>query len=154
MPIRIRWFQGKHLGVAFILFGIAGLFQTLFIFHGQYLSGVGSTPVVTLIPIIATICIGYSAAILFEARSQRSRDNQFRKGYKNKGGKLLQSDLIFPVVLPLTIFGVIYLIAFAIAISAGTPMVSFLIAENSAAIGVLIVANLLGIRIAPNVKRY
>ncbi len=154
MPVRVRWFQGKHLGVGLIFFGIAGLFQAIFIAHGQYIAGVGSTSVVTLVPIVTTICIGYSAAIIYEAKLQRSRQDQFKKGYKKWAKKRQHSELSLPLLVPLLFFTAIYLIAFSIASLGNSALSSFLIAENSAGIGVLLICSLVENRIAPNVKHY
>ncbi len=154
MPVRVRWFQGKFLGVAFIFFGIAGLFQALFIAHGQYIAGVGSTSVVTLIPIVATLCIGYSAAMIFEAKIQRSRQDQFKKGYKKRAKKRQRNELVAPLIFPLVIFSIIYVVAFPLANLTNTALSSFLIAENSAGIGVLVISSLLENRIAPELKHF
>ncbi len=154
MPVRVRWFQGKHLGVGLIFFGIAGLFQAIFIALGQYVAGVGSTSVVTLVPIVVTFCIAYSAAIIYEAKLQRARQDQFRKGYKKRAKKGQSSELTLPLLLPLIIFAAIYFAAFAIASTASNALSSFLIAENAAAIGVLLICSFFENRIAPNVKHY
>ncbi len=154
MPVRVRWFRGKHLGVSFIFFGIMGLFQSIFIAHGQYIADVGSTYVVTLIPIVVTLCLGYSASIIYEAKLQRSRQDQFKKGYKKLAKKGQRSELLLPLLLPLVIFAAIYAIAFPIAITGNTALSSFLIAENSAGIGVLVICSLFENRIAPNLKHF
>jgi heme exporter protein D len=154
MPVRVRWFKGKHLGVAFIFFGVMGLFQSVFIAHGQYIADVGSTYVVTLIPIVVTLCLGYSASIIYEAKLQRSRQDQFKKGYKKQTKKGPRSELLLPLLLPLMLFTAIYAIAFYIAIIESTALSSFLIAENSAGIGVLVISSLLENRIAPNLKHF
>ncbi len=154
MPVRVRWFQGKHLGVGLIFFGIAGLFQAIFIAHGQYVAGVGSTSVVTLVPIVTTMCLAYSAAIIYEAKLQRARQDQFKKGYKKWKKKRQRSELALPLLVPLAFFAALYLIAFSIAILASNALSSFLIAENSAGIGVLLICTLWENRIAPNMKHY
>ncbi len=154
MPVRVRWFQGKHLGVGLVFFGIAGLFQSIFIAQGQYIAGVGSTSVVTLVPIVTTICLGYSAAIIYEAKLQRARQDQFKKVYKKRAKKRQRSELTLPLLLPLVFFAIIYFGVFAIANLANSALSSFLIAENSAGIGVLLICTLFENRIAPNVKHY
>jgi len=85
---------------------------------------------------------------------QRARKNQFQKGYKKGGSKRLRSELLFPLLVPLVLFTVIYLIVFPLANLANNAMSSFLIAENSAGIGVLVIASLIENRIAPNLKHY
>ena len=66
----------------------------------------------------------------------------------------ISEKLSLPLLLPLLFFAAIYLITFSIANLGNNALSSFLIAENSAGIGVLLICTLFESRIAPSVKHY
>ena len=154
MPIHVRWGQGKQLAIALMYFGGAGLFQAIFIAHGQYVAGVGSTYIVTLLPVVATLCLAFAAGILYEAQLQAARSGQGRRRYQKQDSLLQRHLVLLPMVLCMLCFAGLYFAVFAIAATSNTILSAFTIAENSGAIGVLVIATILEHRIAPNFNAY
>ncbi len=79
MPLKIRWSQGRYLGISLLFIGIMGLVQALIVVpFGQYAVDVGSLFVMILIPIVSTILLTYSAQILYSAYAKSTRNRIIR----------------------------------------------------------------------------
>ena len=81
MPLKIRWSEGRYLGISLLFIGVMGLVQALIVIpFGQYAVDVGSLSVLILIPIVSTILLTYSAQILYGAYAKRySKTDYSRK---------------------------------------------------------------------------
>jgi hypothetical protein len=147
MPIRFRWSSKEYLPIALMLFGVCGLFQTLFIFIAQYILGVGNYIVVILIPVGATIALFFGVVLIFESfiqvEKRRKLKNQFQKS-KQTGSKLkrfLYFPVVRPVIIVFPIFAAIFFITFGVCVTFLDNVLSFLVAENLATIISLLIAN-------------
>ncbi|HMF30400.1 MAG TPA: hypothetical protein VKK79_03240 [Candidatus Lokiarchaeia archaeon] len=154
MPLRIKWFQGKYSTILLMFFGIAGLFQAIFIAIGEFASDVGSDYAVTLIPVIVTLCIGFSSGILYEARLQQQKRVQHHRKYQKTLGVFQRNELFLPILVPLIAFAALFFPTFYLVVLGTTPLASFIIAENVGAIGTLVIASVLEKTYAPHANPY
>ncbi|MBN2156546.1 MAG: hypothetical protein JW776_10930 [Candidatus Lokiarchaeota archaeon] len=150
MPLKLNWIRGKYLGISLLFFGIMGLVQALIIIpFGQYGVNVGSLYILTLVPIVSTILLTYSAQILYESYAQAPKKRSYGDGdWKVKVRKLFQQDLVRPNVIVILSFLIGFFIFYGI-FSGMKPITAFLIAENVSATGVLVLSTLLEKRIVP-----
>lgn len=159
MPIRILWSSKEYRPIALMLLGACGIFQLLFIFIAQYFLGIGNYLVLVLIPIAVTIALFFASVIIFEAFAQVERRRTLKRQFsKSKSGlSNLKKFLMFPVVRPLLIIFIIFLIMFFssyfFSLNFWDKRVSFLIAENFSAIICFLIANLIEKNYA-KVRRY
>lgn len=147
MPIRFRWSSREYLPIAFMLFGVCGIFQTLFIFIAQYFLGVGNYIVVILIPIGATIALFFGVVLIYESfvqvEKRRRLKTQFQKS-KQSGSKLrrfLYFPIVRPVIIVFPIFTAIFFATFGVCLTFLDNVMSFLISENLATLISLLIAN-------------
>lgn len=150
MPLRIKWSQGKYLGVALLFLGVTGLLQALVVVpFAQYAVDVGSLYVVILIPIVSTVLLTYSSQILYESYAKSPKKKPFRgKAWVVKIREILQRELIRPLMIVILSFLVIFFIFYGI-FSGLASVYSFVIAENVGTIGVLLVTVAIERRIVP-----
>jgi len=147
MPIRFRWTSKEYIPIALMLFGVCGLFQAFFIFLAQYFLGVGNYIVVILIPIGATIALFFGVILIFESFVQVEKRKKLKTQYQKlrQSSSKLRTFLYFPIVRPIIIVFPIFIAAFfityGICITFLDNILSFLIAENSATLISLLVAN-------------
>jgi hypothetical protein len=159
MPIRFNWSSKEYIPIAFIFFGISGLFQALLVFISQYLLGVGNHLVVILIPIGITIALYFGDIIIFESFAQVERKkrlkSQFSKGRFNisKFRKLVSYPLTRPIAILLPVFTIIFFIVYFISVVFLNRIGSFILAENIAAVICLLIANLVEKKYA-RIQRY
>ena len=159
MPIRIRWARKEFLGLSFIIFGAVGLFQVLFIAHGQYLSDVGSIYAIVLVPIGVSLALTFSTMILYEALAQRARSARIRRSHGK--GKFAEAKTPFwktrtfySLVAVAILFSLFYIVGFAIAAEYLEAMQSFVIGENVGAIGTLVIVSVFETQYAPKIRTY
>ena len=147
MPIRFRWSSKEYLPIALMLFGVCGLFQTLFVFIAQYILGVGNYIVVILIPVGSTIALFFGVILIFESFVQVEKRNQLKTQFRKsrQAGSKFRSFLQFPIVRPIIIvfpiFTALFFIAYGICITLLDNVIAFLISENIATLVSLLVAN-------------
>jgi len=147
MPIRFRWSSKEYLPIALMLFGVCGLFQTLFVFIAQYLLGVGNYIVVILIPIGATVALFFGVILIFESfvqvEKRKKLKTQFQKSRQagSKFRSFLQFPIVRPVIIVFPIFTVLFFIAYGICITFLDNVIAFLISENIATLVSLLIAN-------------
>jgi len=147
MPIRFRWTSKEYLPIALMLFGVCGLFQTLFIFIAQYFLGVGNYIVVILIPVGATIALFFGVVIIFESfiqvEKRKKLKTQFQKSQQlsSKFRRFIYFPIVRPMIIVFPIFIAIFFATYGISIFFLDSVMSFLIAENLATIISLLVAN-------------
>jgi hypothetical protein len=158
MPIKFRWSSKEYISIAFMLFGACGLFQVFFIFVAQYLLGVGNHLVVILIPVGATVALFFGVVIIFESFAQVERKKKLKSQFsKQRQISKIQKFLYFPIVRPLIIVFPVYLILFfstyGVCYTFLNNIMSFVIAENSATIISLIIANFIEKKYA-KIQRY
>ena len=154
MPIKINWTHGKYLGTALLLFGVMGLVQALiFIPIGQYVINVGSVYVVILLPIGVTIAMMYSAQVLYESylQSKIGRRGSY-KGENRRGFAGLEPEIIKSILMAVISFTIFFFAALGIAGSDMAPINRFVISENVASIGTLIVASIVESQLNPTRK--
>ncbi len=149
MPIRIPWSQREYLGIAFMLFGMCGFIQILIIFIAQYFLSVGNYLIVILIPIGVILATFYATILIFESFAQTERRKKLKDQFRQlKRAKTLWNDfLFFPITRPLLVmlgmFIPCYIITYYVCLFFLENIVSFVVAENVAAIACLLLANLL-----------
>jgi hypothetical protein len=150
MPLKIHWSQGRYLGISLLFIGVMGLVQSLIVIpFGQYAVDVGSLYVLILIPIVSTIVLTYSAQILFAAYAKSTRRRIIRgKKWIVKVRTFMQRELIRPPFIVIITFLIVFFIFYGI-FSGFESVTAFVIAENIAAIGVLIFTTVLEKRIVP-----
>jgi hypothetical protein len=159
MPIRILWNSKEYRPFALMLLGACGIFQLLFIFIAQYFLGIGNYLVLVIIPSAVTIALFFASIIIFEAFAQVERRRTLKRAFSKSKSDLsyIKRFLMFPVVRPLLINFVIFLILFFssyfFSLNFWDRIVSFLIAENFSAIICFLIANLIEKNYA-KVKRY
>jgi hypothetical protein len=159
MPLRFRWTSKEHLPIAFMLFGVCGLFQVLFIFIAQYFLSVGNYIVIILIPIGISIVLFFGNIIIFESFAQVERKKVLKSQYYKKRANLSRFKIIlqFPIARPLIItfptFAALFFISFSISTLIVSNTISFIVAENIAALACLLIANLIEKNYA-KVQRY
>ena len=159
MPIRIRWASVEYRPIAFMLLGACGIFQVLFIFIAQYFLGIGNYLILITIPIAVTIALFFASLITFEAFAQVERRKTLKRPFSKSKGNLskLKKFLMIPIVRPLLIIFIIFLIMFFssyfFSLVFWDRIVSFLVAENFSAIICFLIANLLEKNYA-KVRRY
>jgi len=159
MPLRIRWTSKEYIGVALMLLGACGIFQTIFIFVAIFALSIGNYLVVILVPIGVTIALYYGALIAFESFAQVERRAKLRTQYKKKSQKrpLLRSILDFPISKPLLVlfvlFTVFFLITYLVTNSFMDNIISFIITEFVSTLLCLLIANYLE-RAYAKISRY
>jgi len=159
MPIRVRWRSKEYLPIAFMLMGGCGIFQLLFIFIAQYFLAIGNYLIVILIPIGATVGLYFASTIIFEAYAQVERRKHLKSQFRKSRTDLskLKRILLFPITKPLIItfalFTVLFFSSYFISIAFFDNIISFLVAENSATLFCLLIANFIEKKYA-KVKRY
>lgn len=146
MPINIRWKSKEYLCYGLMLLGGCGLFQTLFIFLAQVIFGVTNYIVLILIPIGIIVALFYGTVIIFESYAQIRRRKRLRSQFQaKKEQELYKKVLNFPVTKPILIlmvsFFLFFLMAYGISIVFTNAQLSFVIAENVAAILFLLLSN-------------
>ena len=146
MPLKIRWGSKEYRGIWFMLLGVCGLFQVLYIFIAQYLLSIGNYLVVIFIPIGVTIALFIASMIIFEALAEVERSTRLKTQYKKKKeNEKLERFLEFPIVKPLLILFVIFSIVFFISYFIGIVWLdnsySFILAENLSTVVCLFVSN-------------
>ena len=147
MPIRFRWSSKEYLPIALMLFGVCGLFQTLFVFIAQYFLGVGNYIVVILIPIGATIALFFGVVLIYESFIQVEKRRRLRTQFlKSRGtSSRIRSFLMFPIVRPIIIvfpiFAAIFFATYGVCLYFLDKIMSFIVAENLATLISLLVAN-------------
>ncbi|MHA1339023.1 MAG: hypothetical protein ACTSRZ_03400 [Promethearchaeota archaeon] len=144
MPIRFNWTRGKHLGVALFLFGIMGLIQSLIVIPiGEYILKVGSLYVIIFLPIGVTIGMMYGTQIFYETNIQRSSKKLRKASFSSSKTILgLEKELISAVLTTIAFFMLIFAITYGIVVNSFTPINTFIISENVATIGLLIIASI------------
>ncbi|MHA1821594.1 MAG: hypothetical protein ACTSU2_11535 [Promethearchaeota archaeon] len=145
MPIRINWTKSHYLGLFLFFFGLTGLLQSLTVIPlGQYYMDVGSIYVLILVPIGINVVLTYSSQVLYEVNLQKKGSLRRRKRYTKE--KMIlginKSDLKNPLIV-FVIFFVIFLITEGIAMDSIEGINAFVIAENVAAISVLIFVSII-----------
>ncbi|MGV9172021.1 MAG: hypothetical protein ACOC44_20285 [Promethearchaeia archaeon] len=159
MPIRIRWASKEYLGIALMLLGGCGLIQLFIILFSQFVLNVRNYLVITVIPIGSILAIFFGCIIIYESFAQVKRrknlKNQFRKSnIENKTiRKIVEFPVSKPLLLTLLFFSILYLVSYFIANIFLNNILSFIIGENVATIGCLLIANLLEKNYA-RVRRY
>jgi hypothetical protein len=159
MPIRIRWGSKEYRPIAFMLLGACGIFQLFFIFIAQYFFGIGNYLVTIIIPIAITTALFFATVITFEAFAQVERRKTLRRPFSKSKSNLsrLKRFLEFPVVRPLLIIFIIFILMFFssyyFSLIFWDKIISFLVAENFSAIICFLIANLLEKNYA-KVRRY
>ncbi|MFX0059735.1 MAG: hypothetical protein ACFE85_13450 [Candidatus Hodarchaeota archaeon] len=159
MPIRIRWGSKDYLPIALMLLGSCGIFQLLFIFIAQYFFGIGNYLVTIIIPIAITIALFFASVITFEAFAQVERRETLKRPFSKSKRDLSKFNrfLKFPVVRPLFIIFIIFLIMFFgsyfFSLIFWDKIISFLVAENFSAVICFLIANLIEKNYA-KVRRY
>lgn len=146
MPIRIRWLSGKHLGLAFMIVGLCGLFQVIFIALAQYVFLIGSLFAVYLIPLGAVVGLVLASVIIYESIADVERRKKIKSQFRKKGEKK-STFWSFPITKPIIIclgsFSLMFILVYAISIAAAlTSFQSFIIAENAATIICIFIAHL------------
>ncbi len=147
MPLRIRWRSKEYIGIALMLLGACGIFQTIIIFIAIYLLSIGNYLVIILIPIGTTIALYYGSLISFESFAQVERKTQLRTQFKKAKGKkgIIKSILNFPISKPLIIlfivFSIAFLISYSFCIFFYDNVLSFIITEFIGAFCSLLTAN-------------
>jgi cobalamin synthase len=143
MPIRIRWTQGKHLGLGLMIIGLCGLFQVIFVAFAQYLFLIGSLYAVLLIPLGAVIGLVLASVMIFESFADVERRQKIKSQFRKKQYKKT-TFWSFPIVKPLVIcfitFTLVFILAYLLSILTLTPFQSFLIAENIATMASIVFA--------------
>ena len=130
-----------------MLFGVCGLFQTLFIFIAQFFLGVGNYIIVILIPVGATIALFFGVVLIYESfiqvEKRKKLKTQFQKS--RQSGSKIRRFLFFPIVRPVIIvfpiFAAIFFATFGICMTFLDNGISFIFAENLATLISLLVAN-------------
>jgi len=159
MPIRVRWTTKDYFPFALMLLGTCGIFQVLFIFIAQYLLNVGNFYVVILIPTGVTIALFFGSTIIFESYAQVERNRKLKTQFQKAQGHSsnIERFLYFPVVRPLLImFAVFTALFFSSYFFCATFLgkaLSFLVAENFAALICLLISNFIEKRYG-RIKRY
>jgi len=159
MPLRIRWGSKDYIGVALLLFGACGLFQTFIIFLAIYILNVGSYFVVILIPIGVTLALYYGSLISYESFAQVERRRLLKTQYRKKNPKrpiisaLVTSPILKPLMVLFSSFLIFFLITFFICILFLDNIISFIITEFISTMLCLLIANYIE-RILAGVKRY
>jgi hypothetical protein len=150
MPLKIRWTQGKYLGVSLIFLAVMGLVQSLVIIpFAQYAVDVGSMYVLILIPIVSTILMTYASQVIYEAYAKSPRKRIIRGNkYIVKIRTFLQKELIRPPFVVIISFLIIFFLVYGI-FSYLESVNTFVIAENVGAISALILSVILEKRIVP-----
>ena len=130
-----------------MLFGVCGLFQTLFIFIAQYFLGVGNYIVVILIPMGATIALFFGVVLIYESfiqvEKRRQLKTQFRKSRQSssKLRRFLYFPIVRPVIIVFPIFAAIFFATYGVCLTFLDNVMSFLISENLATLISLLIAN-------------
>ncbi|NHJ23611.1 MAG: hypothetical protein EAX89_03490 [Candidatus Lokiarchaeota archaeon] len=159
MPLRFRWTSKEYLPIALMLFGVCGLFQVLFVFIAQYFLSVGNYIVIILIPIGISIALFFGNIIIFESFAQIERKKVLKNQYYKSRSNISKLKIIlqFPIIRPLTItfptFAALFFISFSISTLIINNTISFIVAENVAALVCLLIANLIEKNYA-KVQRY
>lgn len=146
MPIRVQWFKGRYIGLSLFYFGIMGLVQSvLFIPFGQYIMSIGSLYVLILLPLGVTLAMTYSTQILYEGYAQQYSRSR-RKAKDLLFG--MEKDIFKPIIIISVGFTIIFFIANSL-LGTMESINAFVISENIAAIGVLIIATVLENQLVP-----
>ncbi len=148
MSLKISWKSKENLGTALIFLGASGLLQTLFILIAQYGFQVGNYVAVIIVPIGVSLTLYLSLIVTFEVFAQLERKAKILKPFQKKKTKkrqkiksLFNNSILKPVLIIFSCFTGISLATYAISIILVNSFISFLIAENLAAVLCIIIAN-------------
>lgn len=148
MALRIRWMSGNYYPFAFMMFGMCGLFQTIYIILAQYILNVGNYIIIILIPIAVSAALFYSSKIIFESFAQVERRKKFKSQFQktkkkeNRLQKILEFPISKPLLIPFSIFTGLFIATYIPCNIFLNSMFSFLIAENIGAMVCLVFADL------------
>ena len=149
MPLRIRWSSKEYIGIALMLLGVCGLFQSLYILLAIYLLSIGNYLVIILIPLGVTLALYYGSLIIYESFAQVERREKLKSQFRKTKGKrsIIRKIMDFPVSKPalilFIIFSIFFVIIYPICISFLDNILSFMITEFSCTIISLLIANYL-----------
>ena len=145
--IKLNWLKGKSFGLAIFYLGAMGLFQICFIALAQYGMKVGSRPITILVPIAVILATFYCVLAIFESNTSM---NEYRSSHtlkhskyaKNKGflSKLTKNIYFRPIFYVVIIFSGLFFFTWLIIFGfIEQNWIVFIIADNLAAIGVIII---------------
>jgi hypothetical protein len=141
--VKINWSRGINLGIYLFYFGVMGLTQSLLIIPvAQYILQVGSLYVLVLVPIGITLAMTYGGQMMHEIYSQ-VRIKKQSKNRPKPGEDGVSKTIYEPLLIVIGSFLAIFWIVYAICIENMASINAFVIAENIAAIGVLVIATIL-----------
>ncbi|MHA1669266.1 MAG: hypothetical protein ACTSV5_01680 [Promethearchaeota archaeon] len=147
MPLKIRWSSKEYISISLILLGSCGLFQVVFIAISQYLLGVGNYLIITIIPLGTTFALYFASIIIYEAFAQVERKDKLKRQYNKSGSysskmkAILKNSIARPLLINFAFFTVIFFMTFFISLSFSNNQISFLVAEITAGVICLLIAN-------------
>ena len=147
MPLKIRWSSKEYISIALLLLGSCGLFQVLFIAISQYLLSVGNYLIIIIIPLGITFALYYASIMIYEAFAQVERKEKLKrqftksKSYSSKFKAIITNSIARPLLINFAFFTVFFFITYFIIISFNNNQISFLVAEITAGILCLLIAN-------------
>ncbi|MHA1193694.1 MAG: hypothetical protein ACTSP9_15630 [Promethearchaeota archaeon] len=147
MPLKIRWSSKEYISIALLLLGGCGLFQVLFIAISQYLLSVGNYLIITIIPLGTTAALYFSSIMIYEAFAQVERKEKLKRqfiksaSYTSKIKAILNNSIARPLLINFAFFTPCFFITFFISLSFINNQISFLLAEITAGVICLLIAN-------------
>jgi hypothetical protein len=142
-----------------MLLGGCGFIQVLILMVSQFLLNVRNYLVITLVPIGSILAIFFGSVIIYESFAQIERRKNLRSQFRKSQveNEFLRKLLAFPVSKPLLliliVFTALYFTSYFIINIFLNNLLSFIIGENIATIGCLLIANLVE-RNWARVRRY
>lgn len=147
MPLKIRWSSKEYISIALILLGSCGLFQVLFIAISQYFLSVGNYLVITIVPLGIIFALYFATLMIYEAFAQVERKEKIKHQYNKSGSytskikAIFNNTIVRPLAINFAFFSVIFFTTYFISISFNDNQISFLVAEITAGVLCLLIAN-------------
>ena len=147
MPLKIRWSSKEYISIALLLLGGCGLLQVLFIAISQYFLSVGNYLVITIVPLGIIFALYFATLMIYEAFAQVERKDKLKrqynksKSYSSKMKAILTNSIVRPLLINFAFFTVIFFVTYFISISFNDNQISFIVAEVTAGILCLLIAN-------------
>ena len=138
MPLKIRWSSKEYISIALLLLGGCGLFQVLFIGISQYFLSVGNYLVITIVPLGIIFALYFATLMIYEAFAQVERKDKLNS---SKMKAILTNSIVRPLLINFAFFTVIFFVTYFISISFNDNQISFIVAEVTAGILCLLIAN-------------
>jgi hypothetical protein len=147
MPLKIRWSSKEYISIALILLGSCGLFQVLIIAISQYLLSVGNYLIITIVPFGTIFALYFASLMIYEAFAQVDRKDKIKRqyiksrSYSSKMKAILNNSIARPLMINFAFFTTFFFITFFISLSFNNNQISFLVAEITAGVLCLLIAN-------------